>query len=136
MENQGYGPVANDVTLEVDSAGLALESGGNLDTIGGDTTSLDAKEVELDLSGAPVQVSLSASTARSTQLAVGRYVVKSDARVFVRQGAVTVDATVTTDFALEPGVAYVLNVTNTTTLGYLAGILAAGTGTLDIQATL
>jgi hypothetical protein len=98
--------------------------------------SLNAKEVELDLTAAPTQVALTTTTARSSQLAVGRYIVKSDAPVFVRQGNVSSDATVTTDFKLEAGVCYVLNVTNTTNNGYLSGILGTGLGTMDIQATV
>ena len=50
------------VSLEVDNVGVALESGGNLDTIAGDTTSLDSKVTACNTGAVTISSALPAGT--------------------------------------------------------------------------
>lgn len=78
----------------------------------------------------PVTVTLSAVTARSTQLPIGIYQVTSDVKCWIRQGASGVNATTASNPLPADGFIKII-VTNTTLDGYIAGI-AGGAGTLSI----
>lgn len=89
--------------------GLALESGGNLDTIAGDTTSLDGKAPALGQAAVSASVpvvesakhmgtggqviALGAASVRSTQLAAGLWRISGSGDCWFRQGGNTVAAT-------------------------------------------
>ena len=83
---------------------------------------------------APVQVTITGTTARSTQLPLGWYLIRSTTNVHIKQGNVTSDAD-TNDFILGAGTVYPMQVTNITDNGYLSGIRVSANGTLQIQST-
>lgn len=81
---------------------------------------------------APTEVTLSTSSARnSSALGVGFYIVRCDVNCYIKQGtsSVTADAN---DFIISAGSTYPMAVTDGTSDSYLAGILASGSGTLQI----
>lgn len=94
---------------------------------------LDAKRAHLfpRFLNAPVEVSLSGTSSRSSQLPLGAYLIKSDETTYIKQGGSSVDAD-TNDWIIEAGVTYTMRVEYAGTDDYLAGILASGTGTLQI----
>ena len=100
----------------------------------GHLTDLERAVVGAQLMGAPTKVSLSNSTATSTQLSKGVYEVISDSDCFVLQGASTVTAATATSRFLPANTARLMAVVDGTTDAYVAGIVSSGTGTLYIQA--
>jgi hypothetical protein len=89
-------------------------------------------DIRSDFSSAPTNVSVTTSTARSAQLAVGLYEITTDADCFFLQGSVTVDA-LTTSHPLWANTYRLVYVSDTTTKGYIAAITASGTATLRIS---
>lgn len=83
-------------------------------------------------SAAPVVVSLSITTARSTLLPNGTYYFTATAACFFLQGGVAVDATTSSNY-LPAGAVFTLRVTGAAD-GYVAGILASGTASLYLMA--
>ena len=86
---------------------------------------------DLVWSTAPTIRTLSTSTAKSAQLAVGLYEIVSDVDCFVLQGATGVVAT-TSSIPLYAKAPRLMYVPDTTDLGFVAGIVASGTGNLYI----
>lgn len=82
-------------------------------------------------SAAPVIVSLSTTTARSTLLPNGVYYITADVACLFLQGGVAVDALTTSNY-LPAGAVFTARVTGAAD-GYIAGILASGTGNLYIM---
>lgn len=76
--------------------------------------------------GADVAVTCTGTTATSTQLAVGRYVVSCGATAWGDQGTSSVTAT-TSERRIPSGYVYPVRVDNTTTDGYIALICTAST---------
>jgi hypothetical protein len=80
---------------------------------------------------APTEVSLSTTTAvNGTALAAGWYMIQCDADCYIKQGAAAQTATAN-DWRLPANQAYPMSVDGAST-GYLAGIVASGTATLQI----
>lgn len=80
---------------------------------------------------APVTVSLSGTTARSGALGAGMYYVCADVACYFLQGGSSVDATTASNY-LPAGAIVAMRVTSAAD-GYVAAILASGTGTLFIM---
>jgi len=80
---------------------------------------------------APVIVTLSVATARSTQLALGVYTMISDVTCWFLAGTVAVNATTASNY-LPAGCPVLVNVTDATANGYIAAI-AGGAGNLYIM---
>jgi hypothetical protein len=80
---------------------------------------------------APVLVSVTTTTARSTQLTAGWYVITSSADCFFLQGGSTIVA-LTTSRRLWGGVFRKVYVSGTSD-DYIAAITAVGTATLSIE---
>ena len=80
---------------------------------------------------APVEVSLTTSSAASTQLPLGLYLVQCTEDAFIRQGASGVAATANSWFVSANSI-WPMRVEATAVDDYLAGILASGTATLQI----
>ena len=80
----------------------------------------------------PTEISVSTSTAKNgSDLSNGLYWVKADIDTYVRQGDSSVTAT-TSSFLFEAGVIYPLMVDGSDN-ARVAGITAAGSGTLQVQ---
>lgn len=83
------------------------------------------------LTGTVVTVSLTDSTARSTQLPVGSYALCCATACFVLQGGDDVEAAAT-DYLIPAGTWVYFGVTGDSD-DYLAGILASGSDTLHLM---
>ena len=87
-----------------------------------------------NFTAAPTCVSLSTTTATSAALTQGYYRVVSTIDCFLKQGGSTITAA-TTDNWVPAGV--IMNIVSDATKGlYVAGITAAGTGTLYLSKVL
>lgn len=87
------------------------------------------------LTQASVRVSLATTTARSALLPPGNYQVTCDVDCFILQGGSAVDAVLATSNVLWSK-GYIKVRVGDASDGYIAGILASGTGTLHILKVL
>lgn len=133
--NNGNVSVIQDDAAELNAT---VQGSGNFNVVQSDATLLNGQtksigsEIRADFSAAPVNITLSTSSARSSQLATGYYEITSTADCFFLQGDSSVVA-LTTSHILHAFTYRLFYVDDTTNKGYIAAIVSSGDGTVCIS---